>query len=133
MQRQQRRIWHEHRHFPQQRYIFASFTSTRLCAATHRSVSLELGAREVIGDSAGVYKNAQLVHKSFSAVKGNLSDSQTFHTDLGGAFGNALIDKLLENLQISHSLSTKGCSYGNAGAESTFRIIKADSKKTYTT
>lgn len=44
-------------------------------------ILLELGAREIIGQSAGANKNAELVHKAFSTVKGNLFDIQMFHTD----------------------------------------------------
>ena len=37
-------------------------------------ILLELGVREIIGYSADVYKNAELVHKAFSTVKGSLFD-----------------------------------------------------------
>lgn len=88
--------------------------------------STELGAREIIGYSAGAYKNAELVHKAFSTVKGSLFDIQMFHTDRGSEFDNALIDELLDSFQISRSLSMKGCPYDNAVAESTFKMIKAE-------
>jgi transposase InsO family protein len=48
-----------------------------------------------------------------------------FHTDRGSEFDNALIDDLLDNFQISRSLSMKLCPYDNAVAESTF-MIKAE-------
>jgi putative transposase len=89
-------------------------------------ILLELGAREIIGFSAGANKNAELVHKAFSTVKGNLFDIQVFHTDRGSEFDNALIDELLDSFQISRSLSMKGCPYDNAVAESTFKMIKAE-------
>ena len=38
----------------------------------HVCILLELGVREIIGQSAGANKNAGLVHKTFSTVKGNL-------------------------------------------------------------
>ena len=81
---------------------------------------------EIIGYSAGAYKNAELVHRAFSTVKGSLFDIQLFHTDRGRAFDNALIDELLDSFQNSRSLSMKGCPYDNAVAESTFRMIKAE-------
>ncbi len=89
-------------------------------------ILLDLGAREIIGYSAGVHKNAELVHKAFSVVKGNLFDIQMFHTDRGREFDNALIDELLDSFRISRSLSMKGCPYDNAVAESTFKMIKAE-------
>jgi len=89
-------------------------------------ILLDLGAREIIGYSGGEFKNADLVHKAFSTVKGSLFDIQMFHTDRGSEFDNALIDELLDNFQISRSLSMKGCPYDNAVAESTFKMIKAE-------
>jgi len=85
-------------------------------------ILLELGAREIIGQSAGANRNADLVHKAFSTVKGNLFDIQMFHTDRGSEFDNMLIDELLDSFQINRSLSMKGCPYDNAVAESTFII-----------
>ena len=89
-------------------------------------ILLELGAREIIGQSAGANKNAELVHKAFSTVKGNLFDIKMFHTDRGSEFDNMLIDDLLDSFQINRSLSMKGCPYDNAVAESTFKMIKAE-------
>lgn len=89
-------------------------------------ILLDLGVREIIGYSGGAYKNAELVHKAFSTVKGNLFGIQMFYTDRGSEFDNALIDELLDSFQISRSLSMKGCPYDNAVAESTFKTIKAE-------
>ena len=89
-------------------------------------ILLDLGTREIIGHSGGAYKNADLVYKAFSTVKGSLFGIQMFHTDRGSEFDNALIDELLDNFQISRSLSMKGCPYDNAVAESTFKMIKVE-------
>lgn len=89
-------------------------------------ILLDLGARELIGHSSGANKNAELVCKAFSTVKGNLFDIQVFHTDRGSEFDNMLIDELLDGFQIRRSLSMKACPYDNAVAESTFRMIKAE-------
>ena len=89
-------------------------------------ILLDLGAREIIGYSAGANKNAELVHRAFSTVKGSLFGIQMFHTDRGSEFDNALIDDLLDSFQISRSLSMKVCPYDNAVAESTFKMIKAE-------
>ena len=70
-------------------------------------ILVDLGAREIIGHSAGAYKNAELVHRAFSTVKGSLFDIQMFHTDRGREFDNALIDELLESFRISRSLGMK--------------------------
>ena len=61
-------------------------------------ILLDLGAREIIGYSGGAYKNADLVHKAFSTVKGSLFGIQMFHTDRGSEFDNALIDELARQL-----------------------------------
>ena len=100
-------------------------SASRCSPTSFICILLELGAREIIGYSAGTYKNAELVHKAFSAVKGILFDIQMFHTDRGSEFDNALINELLESFQISRSLSMKGCPF-NAVAESTFKMIKAE-------
>jgi hypothetical protein len=39
---------------------------------------LDLGAREIIGQSAGAQKTTELVHDAFSSVKGNLFETQFF-------------------------------------------------------
>jgi hypothetical protein len=36
-----------------------------------------LGAREIIGYSAGAHKTAELVHDAFASVKGNLFEIET--------------------------------------------------------
>lgn len=87
---------------------------------------VDLGAREIIGYSAGRHKNAELVRKAFATVKGNLMNIQMFHTDRGSEFDNMLMDDLLTGFQIRRSLSMKGCPYDNAVAESTFRVIKSE-------
>ena len=87
---------------------------------------LDLGAREIIGYSAGNHKDAQLVRRAFAAVKGNLLNIRMFHTDRGGEYDNMLIDKLLAGFQIDRSLSMSGCPYDNAVAESTFKAIKTE-------
>jgi len=89
-------------------------------------ILLDLGAREIIGYSAGTHKTAELVHDAFASVKGNLFEIQLFHTDRGSEFDNILIDEFLDSFQISRSLSMKGCPYDNAVAESTFKMIKAE-------
>jgi len=89
-------------------------------------ILLDLGARELIGYSGGASKNAELVRKAFSTVKGSLFNIQMFHTDRGSEFDNMLIDELLDSFQIRRSLSMKGCPYDNAVAESTFKMIKAE-------
>jgi putative transposase len=87
---------------------------------------LDLGAREIVGYSAGIHKDAELVHEAFASVKGNLFEFQIFHTDRGSEFDNMLVDEILESFQIQRSLSMKGCPYDNAVAESTFRLIKKE-------
>ena len=87
-------------------------------------ILLDLGAREIIGYSAGAHRTAELVHNAFASVKGNLFKIQAFHPDRGSEFDHILIDEFLESFQISRSLNMKGCPYDNAVAESTFKMIK---------
>ncbi len=89
-------------------------------------VLIDLFNREIVGFSAGIHKNAQLVYDAFATVKYNLSDIQLFHTDRGSEFKNQLIDEMLEVFQIERSLSMKGCPYDDAVAESNFKIFKTE-------
>lgn len=109
------------------RCVVSDLTYVRVGAAwCYLCILLDLGAREIIGYSAGPHKNAELVCQAFSTVRGNLFDIQIFHTDRGNEFDNALIDQLLDSFHISRSLSMKGCPYDNAVAEATFKIVKAE-------
>jgi putative transposase len=92
---------------------------------------VDLFNREIIGYSAGPYKDANLVYKAFTRVKGRLDDITLFHTDRGSEFKNKLIDEVLDTFQIGRSLSMKGCPYDNAVAEATFKIIKTEFTKCY--
>ena len=89
-------------------------------------VLIDLHNREIIGFSAGVYKNAELVYDAFASIKGDLSKIQMFHTDRGSEYKNQLIDELLDVFHIKRSLSMKGCPYDNAVAESNFKIFKTE-------
>ena len=82
--------------------------------------------REIIGHSAGPQKDAKLVYRPFSSIKGNLNEIQLFHTDRGNEFKNKLIDEALETFQIKRSLSLKGSPYDNAVAEAMFKVIKTE-------
>ena len=95
-------------------------------------VLVDLFNREIIGYSAGKNKDAKLVSKAFSSVKGNLSNISLFHTDRGNEFKNQLIDETLSTFNIDRSLSKKGCPYDNAVAEATFKIIKTEFINQYT-
>ncbi|NPC93908.1 transposase family protein [Bacillus sp. WMMC1349] len=70
-------------------------------------VFVDLYNREMIGFSTGENKDALLVYRALSSIKGNLHRIQLFHTDRGKEFKN-----------IKRSLSMKGCPYDNAVAES---------------
>jgi putative transposase len=87
---------------------------------------VDLFNREIIGFSAGVHKNAELVFDAFATVHADLSRIQMFHTDRGSEFNNQIIDEVLSTFHISRSLSLKGCPYDNAVAESTFKIFKSE-------
>jgi len=87
---------------------------------------LELSAREIIGYAAGKNKDAELVKTAFYTVKGDLRNIQIFHSDRGAEFKNKVIDEITRAFDIQSSLSTKGCPYDNAVAESMYSIIKTE-------
>jgi len=87
---------------------------------------VDLYNREIIGHSAGPYKDAKLVYQALSTIKADLRQIQLFHTDRGNEFKNKTIDEALETFKIKRSLSMKGCPYDNAVAEATFKIIKTE-------
>ena len=89
-------------------------------------VLVDLYNREIIGYSAGGHKTAELVKEAFQSVEGDLRDIRLFHTDRGNEFKNQTIEELLGTFHIKRSLSHKGCPYGNAVAEATFKIIKTE-------
>jgi len=89
-------------------------------------VLVDLFNREIIGYSAGMHKNAQLVYDAFATVKTDLRKIQMFHSDRGSEFKNELLEKVITTFEIKRSLSMKGCPYDNAVAEATFKIFKTE-------
>ncbi len=89
-------------------------------------ILVDLFNREIIGYSAGIHKDAQLVYDAFATVRTDLRNIQMFHSDRGSEFKNELLDKVISTFQIKRSLSMKGCPYDNAVAEATFKIFKTE-------
>jgi len=89
-------------------------------------VIIDLFNREIIGYSAGRYKDAQLVYKAFTKINYPLDKINIFHTDRGKEFKNKLIEDLLTTFAITRSLSAKGCPYDNAVAEAGFKVVKTE-------
>lgn len=89
-------------------------------------ILVDLFNREIIGYSAGIHKDAQLVYDAFASVRTDLSKIQMFHSDRGSEFKNELIDEIISVFDIKRSLSMKGCPYDNAVAEATFKIFKTE-------
>ncbi len=89
-------------------------------------ILVDLFNREIIGYSAGVHKDAQLVMEAFATVQIDLRNIQLFHTDRGREFKNQLIEEALDAFDIKRSLSMKGCPYDNAVAEATFKVFKTE-------
>ncbi|MCM3726610.1 IS3 family transposase [Neobacillus cucumis] len=87
---------------------------------------IDLYNREIVGYSAGERKDAALVQRAFASVKRPLENVKIFHTDRGSEFKNVDIDELLNEFQITRSLSQKGNPYDNAVAEATFKILKTE-------
>ena len=89
-------------------------------------ILVDLFNREIIGYSAGIHKDAQLVYDAFATVKTDLRNIQMFHSDRGSEFKNQLLDEVISTFKIKRSLSMKGCPYDNAVAEATFKIFKTE-------
>lgn len=89
-------------------------------------ILVDLFNREIIGYSAGIHKDAQLVYDAFATVQKNLRNIQMFHSDRGSEFKNELVDEVISTFGIKRSLSMKGCPYDNAVAEATFKIFKTE-------
>lgn len=89
-------------------------------------ILVDLFNREIIGHSAGMHKNSDLVYDAFATVPTELGNIQMFHTDRGSEFNNQLIDEMLDTFKIKRSLSMKGCPYDNAVAEATFKVFKTE-------
>lgn len=89
-------------------------------------ILVDLFNREIIGYSAGIHKDAQLVYDAFATVQTDLRKIQMFHSDRGSEFKNELIDEVIATFEIKRSLSMKGCPYDNAVAEATFKIFKTE-------
>jgi transposase InsO family protein len=87
---------------------------------------IDLYNREIIGQSCGTHKNADLVKQAFYNANIPLNKIQLFHTDRGKEFDNQVIDEILETFQITRSLSRPGCPYDNAVAETTYKTFKTE-------
>ncbi|SHG76657.1 Transposase InsO and inactivated derivatives [Virgibacillus chiguensis] len=87
---------------------------------------VDLFNREIIGYSAGANKDHRLVMKALASIPANLQEVAIFHTDRGKEFDNQVVDEALAAFQIERSLSSKGCPYDNAVAESTFKSFKTE-------
>ena len=90
-------------------------------------VFVDLNNREIVGFSTGENKDALLVYRALSSIKGNLHSIQMFHTDRESEFKNQIIDEALETFKIKRSLSLKGCPYDNAVAEQLSKSLRQNS------
>lgn len=87
---------------------------------------LDLYNREIIGHSAGSYKDARLVKAAFASMDANLFDVDVFHSDRGSEFDNMSLDGFLDFFGIRRSLSRKSNPWDNAVSEATFKLYKAE-------
>lgn len=87
---------------------------------------IDLFNREIIGQSVGAHKTAELVYEALSSINRDLRSIGLFHTDRGTEFKNKVMDDALKTFGIKRSLSMKGCPYDNAVAEATFKVIKTE-------
>ena len=89
-------------------------------------IIVDVSNREIVGRSAGRHKNAELVMQAISQIPMSLKSIELFHSDSGKEFDNHLIDDCLAAFGVKRSLSSKGCSYDNAVAEATFKVVKTE-------
>jgi len=89
-------------------------------------ILVDLFNREIIGYSAAIHKDAQLVYDAFATVQTDLRSIRLFHTDRGNEFKNQIIDDMLTAFHIQRSLSMKGGPYDNVVAEATFKVFKTE-------
>jgi len=109
------------------RTVVSDLTYVRVGREWHYTCVLaDLYNREIIGQSVGASKNAELVKAAFLSSTIPLSDIEFFHTDRGNEFKNRIIDDVLEVFEIKRSLSRKGNPYDNAVAEATFKAFKIE-------
>lgn len=87
---------------------------------------VDLFNREIIGQSFGWQKSAELVKEAIQSIPYTLTDVQLFHSDRGKEFDNQLIDQVFDGFGIEKSLSRAGCPYDNAVAETTFKSFKIE-------
>lgn len=107
-----------------QRFVVSDLTYVKVQKKwNYVCILLDLFSRDIIGHSAGPNKDAALVSRAFASVKGDLCHIQWLRTDRGSEFANAKMD---ETFEIGRSLSMKGCSYDNAVAEATYKVMKTE-------
>lgn len=89
-------------------------------------ILVDLFYHEIIGYSAEVHKNAQLVYDAFLSNSVNLSKVKIFHTDKDNEFKNKIIDEIIHAFKITCSLSHTGCPYDNTVAKATYKIFNTE-------
>ena len=107
-------------------HIYSDLDYVRVGASWNYVCPLVFYNREVVGHSAGPWKDARLVRSAFATLSFPISNVEVFHMDRGNELDNAEIDLVLEAFGIERSLSAKGCPYDNAVDESTNGILKAE-------
>lgn len=110
-----------------QRFVVSDLTYVKVQnKGIYVCILLDLLNREIIGHSTGPNKDAVLVSRAFSSVKGDPPQIQRFHADRGSEFKNSTMDELLETFEINLSLSMKCCPYDNAIAEAMYKVMKTE-------
>ncbi|GAB0167867.1 IS3 family transposase [Lysinibacillus sp. CTST325] len=113
--------------FEQEKELVSDLTYVRVGKKWHYvCLFVDLFNREIVGASAGPNKDAALVYKALSSIKGDLTNMQLFHTDRGSEIDNKLMTEATETFGIQRSLSAKGCPYDNAVAEATYKSFKVE-------
>ncbi|MFS0558089.1 DDE-type integrase/transposase/recombinase [Brevibacillus sp. 179-C9.3 HS] len=83
------------------RFVVSDLTYVKVQNRRHYiCVLVDLFNREIIGHSAGPYKDAALISRPFATVQDDLRQIQWFHTDRGSKFKNQKMDELLETFEI---------------------------------
>ena len=97
----------------------------RRTSEPHKTRADEAGLANILDrEFDGYGPRAHLAMAAFATLDFPLTGVEVFHTDRGGGFDNARIDRLLDVFDIGGSPSGKGDPYDNAVVESTDRLLK---------
>ncbi|MCD2257531.1 IS3 family transposase, partial [Lactobacillus sp. CC-MHH1034] len=105
-----------------------TYIHTRKDGWTYLSTIQDLHTKKIIGWKYGKQMTVKLVLDTLEhALLNNVPTKDLIiHSDLGAQYTSAAYESRLQELNIQHSFSRKGCPYDNAGIESFHASIKKE-------